>query len=333
MFEPHSYGVALAFMLVSMTAWGSWANTLKMAPRLPFQLFYWDYVVGVVLITLVWGVTLGSHGGAGQAFFADLGSASPQAWLYAMVSGAIFNVANLLLVAAIAMAGLAVAFPVGIGLALVVGVALNYWLAPAGQPALLGGGVALVLLAIGLDALAHRRRGQDNAANSRRGLLIALASGLLMGIFYPLIVKAQARPSGLGPYGVALAFALGVVLCAIPVNSLLMRRPLTPDAPVTFAQYRRAALGDHLWGVAGGAIWGTGLSFSLVAASAQLVGPAVSYAVGQGATMISAAWGIFIWKEFAAAPLSARKLLPPMFVLFLAGLALIAIAPLYEVYP
>jgi glucose uptake protein len=152
-----------------------------------------------------------------------------------------------------------------------------------------------------------------------------------MGVFYPLIVRAQTGPGGFGPYGVALVFAFGVALCAIPFNTLLMRRPLTADEPVNFAQYRAAPMLDHFWGVIGGVIWGTGLSFSLIAASAKLVGPAVSYAVGQGATMISAAWGVFVWKEFSSAPMAARRLIGPMFVLFILGLALIAVAPLYGV--
>ena len=226
---------------------------------------------------------------------------------------------------------MAVAFPVGIGLALVIGVVINYLMTPSGNPLLLFGGMALVLAAIVVDALAYKARGGEDKRQAARGLTIALASGVLMGSFYPLVVRAQAGPAGLGPYAVAFVFAIGVLLCALPVNAMLMRRPLTPDPPVTFASYRDAPAAWHLWGVVGGAIWGTGMSFSLVAGAAALVGPAIAYAVGQGATMVSAAWGVFVWGEFAHAPLAARRLIPPMFVLFLIGLGLIAIAPLYGV--
>ena len=329
MFHPQSYGVTLALMIVTMIAWGSWANTLKMVPRYPFQLFYWDYVLGVLASTALWGLTLGSvHGGA-HAFLANLHGAGTDAILFALLGGIVFNVANLLLVAAIAMAGLAVAFPVGIGLALVIGVVINYLMAPGGNPFLLFGGMALVLAAIVVDALAYKARGEGDKRQAVRGLTLALASGVLMGSFYPLVVRAQAGPTGLGPYAVAFVFAIGVLLCALPVNAILMRRPLTPDPPVTFAGYRSAPATWHLWGVVGGAIWGTGMSFSLVAAGAALVGPAIAYAVGQGATMVSAAWGVFVWGEFANAPPAARRLILPMFVLFLVGLSLIAIAPLY----
>lgn len=329
MFQPHNYGIALAFMLVSMLSWGSWANTMKMVPRMPFQLFYWDYVVGVILISIIWGLTLGSHGADGRAFYADLANADVSAFVYALLAGALFNVANLLLVASISVAGLAVAFPIGIGLALTIGVILNYWLAPAGNVLLLAAGVALVLGAIYVDALAFKRRASAAESTSKQGVALALASGVLMGLFYPLVVKAQVGEQGFGPYGVALVFALGVAICAIPVNTFLMRRPLTDDPPAKFSRYFAATSGEHLWGVIGGMIWGTGLIFSLVPAKTSLVGPAISYAIGQGATMVSALWGVFIWREFAQAPAASRRLIPPMFLLFIFGLALIAIAPLW----
>jgi glucose uptake protein len=329
MFEPQTYAIALAFMLAAMLSWGSWANTMKMAPAMPFQLFYWDYVIGVVLVSLLWAFTLGSHGETGQPFVENIGQAGSASFIYALLGGALFNIANLFLVAAISIAGLAVAFPIGIGIALTVGVILNYLLAPAGNLVLLSSGVVLVLGAILVDALAYKNRAEAAATSSRRGVILALISGVLMGLFYPLVVRAQAGGHGLGPYAVGVVFAIGVALCALPVNAILMRHPLTEAAPVTFSEYRSARQRDHVWGIAGGMVWGCGLTFSLVAASAALVGPAVSYAVGQGATMVSAVWGVFVWREFKDAPPSSRRLIAPMFILFVAGLSLIAIAPLY----
>jgi glucose uptake protein len=333
MFQPQTYEVALAFMLAAMLSWGSWANTMKMAPAMPFQLFYWDYVVGVLLVSLVWAFTLGSHGEAGQPFVENIRAAGGASFVYALLGGALFNIANLFLVGAISIAGLAVAFPIGIGIALTVGVILNYWLAPAGSPVLIASGVVLVLGAILVDAFAYKNRAEAAASSSRRGIVLALISGVLMGLFYPLVVRAQAGAHGLGPYAVAVVFAIGVALCSLPVNAILMRHPLTEAPPVTFREYRSAAEAEHLWAIVGGMIWGCGLTFSLVAASASLVGPAVSYAIGQGATMVSAVWGVFVWREFKDAPRLSRRLLPPMFVLFVAGLSLIAIAPLYGPRP
>jgi len=250
--------------------------------------------------------------------------------LFAIAGGAVFNVANLLLVAAIDIAGLAVAFPIGIGLALVVGVLLNYALSPKGQPVLLFGGMALVVLAIIFDALAYRRRESGRRSISVRGIWISVACGVLMGIFYPLVTKAVTGERSLGPYSVALFFALGVVLCAIPVNYLFMKKPLTGTPPVTMSQYFQVKAAWHFWGVIGGLIWCTGTVFNFVASHAQIIGPAVSYAIGQGATMVSAVWGVFIWKEFASAPPASRKLIPAMFIFFLLGLGSIAIAPMVK---
>jgi glucose uptake protein len=149
-----------------------------------------------------------------------------------------------------------------------------------------------------------------------------------MGTFYPLVTKAVTGTNALGPYSVAFFFALGTALCAIPVNYLFMKKPLTGTPPVSMAQYAEAKPMWHLWGIAGGVIWCTGAVFNFVASHAQIVGPAISYAIGQGATMVSAIWGVFVWKEFAHAPASARKLIPAMFLFFLLGLGSIAIAPM-----
>jgi glucose uptake protein len=329
MFQPETYTTALLLMTITMLCWGSWANTMKLVPKWPFQLFYWDYVLGVILVTFLFGMTLGSTGGAGESFAADLGNADSNALLYGLAGGIVFNVANLLLVAAIAIAGMAVAFPVGIGIALVVGVLLNYVIAPTGNPILLFGGVALVLAAIIVDAMAYKARGDDGTGQTSRGLKLSVACGILMGSFYPLVTKASEGPNGLGPYGVVFIFAIGVLLCAIPVNTYLMKKPITGDPPTSMSVYFSGGMKEHVSGVLGGMIWGTGMTLSLVAGTAALVGPAVSYAIGQGATMVSAVWGVFIWREFADAPQAAKKLLPMMFILFIAGLGLVAIAPLY----
>lgn len=329
MYQPEAYLAALLFMITSMICWGSWANTMKLTQGYAFQLFYWDYGIGIILCTLLWGLTLGSAGNSGLSFLADIRQADATHIAYALAGGSVFNVANLLLVAAIDIAGLAVAFPIGIGLALVVGVLLNYALQPKGNPLLLFGGVSLVVLAIVFDALAYRNREREKRAVTSRGIRISIACGILMGIFYPLVVKARTGPASLGPYAVAFFFCIAAGLCAIPVNYLFMRKPLTGAAPVNMGQYTAAKTSFHIWGVLGGAIWCTGLVFNLLASGANLVGPAISYAIGQGATMVSAIWGVFIWREFIAAPPESRKYIPLMFASFILGLAAIAIAPLY----
>lgn len=328
MYQPQTYAITLSFMIISMFCWGSWANTVKFAPGYRFQLFYWDYVIGLVLGALGWGLSLGAFGSSGRPFVADVLHANASHIGLALVSGFIFNVANLLLVAAIDIAGLAVAFPVGIGIALVVGAVSSYLVAPAGNAMLLFGGIGLVLAAIVCDAIAFREREREKPAMSRRGVVISIISGVLMGTFYPFVAKAMSGSDALGPYAVSLYFVLGVALCSMPVNYLMMRKPLDGAAPVSLGGYSQAPVRWHGWGILGGIIWCTGAVFNFVASRAHFVGPAVSYSIGQGATMISAAWGVFVWREFASAPRRSKKYLVWMFALFLVGLFAVALAPI-----
>ena len=329
MYQPESYAVALLFMVLSMLCWGSWANTVKLCPGYRFQLFYWDYGIGLLVGALAWGLTLGTAGSVGRPFLQDLAAIPRSNLVLVLIGGAIFNVANLLLVAAIEIAGLAVAFPVGIGLALVVGALSNYVLSPNGNPIMLFGGIALVVAAIVFDAVAYKLREGDSFATSRRGVVISLIAGLLMGTFYPFVSRGMSGPNAPGPYAASFYFVVGVALCAVPFNYLFMRRPLGAEQPVAMNGFFTAPTRWHFWGILGGAIWCTGGVFNFVASRAHVVGPAVSYSIGQGATMISAAWGVFIWREFSNAPTRAKTYLFWMFVLFLAGLTLVALAPIF----
>jgi glucose uptake protein len=332
MFLPDTYQAALMLMLLSMLCWGSWANTLKLCPRYRFQLFYWDYAIGLALAALILDLTAGGliHGNA--PILSSIGRVAPPIIGYAILGGAVFNVANLLLVAAIDVAGLAVAFPVGIGIALVVGAVSNYVIKPEGNPLLLFGGVALVAVAIVLDAMAYRKRESTAKATTTRGIILSLVAGLLMGCFYPFVAKAlnglPGAPSP-GPYAVSVFFAFGLLISNVPANWLLMIKPLDGKPRVDGADYFRAPMGWHLAGIFGGAIWCVGGVSNFVASGAHLVGPAVSYTIGQGATMVSALWGVFVWREFAGAPRAARILLVFMFLVFLLGLGSVAVAPLY----
>lgn len=332
MLVPETYQAALLLMLVSMLCWGSWANTLKLCQGYRFQLFYWDYAVGVLLGAFVLGLTAGSHGSSGKAFLIDVVESPLASMKMAALGGVVFNVANLLLVAAIDVAGLAVAFPVGIGLALIVGSVWSYIVTPQANPLLLFGGVALVTVAIVLDAAAYRKREIEAKATTTRGIVLSLVAGLLMGSFYPLVARAMQGEHGNpgpGPYAIALLFAFGVMLSTFPANWLLMWKPLDGKPRVLGGDYWGALGRWHFAGILGGMIWCAGAVTNFLGSGAHKVGPAVSYSIGQGATMVSACWGIFVWHEFAGAPAAAKKLLVFMFVFFLLGLGAIAIAPLY----
>lgn len=328
MYLPQSYGIALLFMIGSMLCWGSWANSMKLCSGYRFQLFYWDYIIGLFVGTLLWGVTLGSYG-SGHHFFSDLAHAPSISIVLAILSGAIFNVANLLLVAAIEIAGMAVAFPVGIGLALIVGALSSYIVDPQGNPLLLFGGIALVTIAIICDSLAYRARETGRRGRNTRGIVLSLVCGILMGTFYPLVSKAMAVPDAPGPYATALFFVVGTALSSLILNTLFMRKPIDGGSPVTFSQYFAAPGGWHLAGALGGAIWVTGAILNFAASRVHFVGPAISYSIGQGATMVSAFWGVFVWQEFKSPTSRVRNLLIAMFACFISGLAAIAAAPLF----
>ncbi|MGA2808161.1 MAG: AcrB/AcrD/AcrF family protein [Terracidiphilus sp.] len=334
MLLPETYQAALLLMILTMLCWGSWANTLKLCPGFRFQLFYWDYAFGLAAGAIVLGLTGGSFGHSGPTFLSDLAHTPIRPILFAVAGGVVFNIANLLLVAAIDVAGLAVAFPVGIGLALIVGAISSYLFNPAGNPLLLFGGVALVTVAIVLDAAAYRLRESSSKAATTRGIVLSLVAGLLMGCWYPIATHGlgSATKPGPGPYAIALFFAIGVLLSTIPANLLLMAKPLDGKPPVSGSGYWKAPLGWHLAGLFGGAVWCLGTVSNFVASVAHLakpVGPAVSYSIGQGATMISACWGVFVWREFAGAPRSSKLFLLFMFIFFALGLGAVALAPLY----
>jgi len=329
MFTPTVYAVALCMMILSMLCWGSWINIHKLCRNWRFELFYWDYVWGILLCSLLAGVTFGRTDPASlDSFLRNLTGASTGHLAWAIVAGVVFNLANILVVAAISIAGMAVGFPIGIGLALVIGSVLNYILKPAGNPWLLFGGVTLVCLAIIMDAVAYRKR-SANLAVSTKGLVLSVVGGVLMGLFYPFVVKATTGESHLGPYTVAFVFAVGVALSNIPLNYLYMRFP--PSGPrLEMKEYFAGPRSAHLWGLVGGLVWMVGTICNYVASYAQMVGPATSYAIGQGSTMVGAIWGVFVWKEFRGAGRGVQLLLALMFVFFIAGLTCVALAPVVK---
>jgi len=329
MFILHSYLPAVLLCIVTMLCWGSWANTQKLAGRhWRFELFYWDYALGVLILSIVFGLTLGSIGDQGRSFFADIAQAESPNIVSAMLGGVVFNISNILLVAAIAIGGMALAFPVGVGLALVIGVVKNYLVNPVGDPAVLFPGVAVVVVAIILDAVAYRRLG-STAASGAKGLLLSVAAGVLMGFFYPMVAASMAtdfaspEAGKLTPYTAVFFFSIGVFLSNFVFNTLVMKFPFTGE-PVPLRDYFKGSLGVHLTGMLGGIIWNIGMSFSIIASGQA--GFAISYGLGQGATMVAALWGVFVWKEFAEAPKGTGKLLFLMFLSYVLGLSLIVYA-------
>jgi glucose uptake protein len=321
MFTPQSLGIALLMMITSAVCWGSWANTYKGVRNYRFELFYWDYALGIFLISLVLAFTMGSTSSGPDSFLNNVHSADNSNLAYTMAGGAVFNLANLLLVAAIAMAGLAIAFPVAIGIALVVGVVSSFILQPKGNVGLLAAGVACAVIAVIMDGKAYGSLTREGSAVSRKSIIVCIVSGVLMGLWAPFVTKAMTQGNMLGPYSVGVFFTLGALLSCFIWNIYFMKKPLIGD-PVSFGGFFKASASAHFLGLLGGAIWGIGTVFNLVAAS--FTGVAISYAIGQSAPMVAALWGIFVWKEFAGANSKAKLYLALMFVFYCLAIALVA---------
>lgn len=333
MYYCDNYALAVFFCVITMFCWGSWGNTQKLAGKTwRYELFYWDYVVGVLLFALVSGLTAGSWGGGDWSFLANLKQASQSNLISAFFGGIVFNAANILLAAAISIAGMSVAFPVGIGLALVLGVFMNYLIDRKGDPTLLLMGVALIVVAILCNAFAYKIKDgmvrEKKSTNLRKGIGLSIICGVLMSFFYGFVARtmdmnfAAAAPTAgkMTPYSAFFVFTVGVFASTFLFNGIAMRKPVTGE-PISGREYFKGKLPVHLVGILGGLIWGLGNGINLVAAGKA--GTAISYGLGQGATLVSALWGILVWREFAGAPKKANILNFVMFLLFLAGLGLI----------
>ena len=272
MIVPQSYIVALLMVILTMLCWGSWANVVKMVKGWRFELLYFDYALGILLASAAAGVTFGSMGSYGLPFFQDLASAGGRNMAFGFLGGVVYNLSNILVVGAMAIAGLGVAFPIGVGLALVVGVIWNYFVNPQGNPVLLFSGVALVVCAIVLDGIAYRVHTLRKAASApgqktdaaeqkariRKGILLSVVGGILMGMFFPLVEIGKKDPGGMGPYAIGFIFSVGVFLSTFVFNAFFMKKPVEGE-PLKFSDYFKGSALAHTAGILGGVVWARAL--------------------------------------------------------------------------
>ncbi len=330
----NSYALAVFLCFIIMLCWGSWGNTQKLAAKSwRYELFYWDYVIGMVLFALLLALTLGSFGTDGESFFYNISHLSWKNAGWILVGGIIFNASNILLSASTSIAGMSVAFPLGVGIALVLGVINNYITNNKGNAVLLAIGVALVVIAIICNGVASGKKGESNVskADQRKGVILALIAGIVMSFFSSFVMRGMGNVTGVEPfvhpyatpYTASVIFTLGVLLSNLLFNTIVMKKPFVGE-PVTYKQYFAGNAKTHLVGMLGGAIWCLGTALSYITSKAA--GPAVSYALGQGAPMIAAIWGVFVWKEFKGSDKKVYSLLALMFLFFIAGLSLIVLA-------
>jgi glucose uptake protein len=329
MFVLHSLPVAIFFCFITMLGWGSWANTQKLSGKdqWRFELYYWDYAIGVLLFSFIFAFSFGSAGVAGQGALANFHQAGHHSINYALLSGVIFNVSNIMLVVGIDAAGMAVAFPVGVGLALVIGTVESYLQTPKGDPKLLFAGVLLILFAMVMSGLAYRKLPQSVGKSPLKGLIFSALAGCIMGSFYPELMRAISpnfntdpiKPGMLTPYVALVVFAVGVVASNFIVNTVFMRA-----GKLSYSDYFHGTAKLHTIGILGGIVWMLALCFNVIASG--VAGPAISYALGQGATLIAAIWGVLVWRELDAGPKGTRLLAGLMFSGYAAGLILIGFA-------
>lgn len=331
MFIVENYSLAILFCFITMICWGSWANTQKLAAgKWRYELFYWDYVLGIVLFALISALTLGSTGTHGRPFLTDMAQASCANIGSALLGGIIFNLANILLTSAISIAGMSVAFPIGIGIALILGVVVNYIGLEKGDPLYLFAGALLITAAIVLNAIAYRKINAQTEKAGKKGIIISVIAGVLMSFFYRFIARSMdlnnfvdPEPLKMTPYSAFVVFAVGILVSNLLFNTIMMKKPLE-GPPLTYKAYFKGKFSLHLIGITGGAIWGLGNLFNLLAAGKA--GPAISYGLGQGATLVAAVWGVLVWKEFKQAKTNVGGLLTGMFICFILGLVLIIIS-------
>jgi len=331
MFIVGNYLLAVVFCFITMLCWGSWANTQKMAAKSwRYELFYWDYVIGMLLFALLIAFTMGSFGTEGRPFLEDVAQVSAKNFGSIILGGVIFNASNILLSASTSIAGLAVAFPLGVGISLVLGTVINYIGAPKGDPVTLFVGVALIVVAIICNGIASGKLQKDKKDGASKGIILAVVAGTLMAFFYRFVAASMdldnfAAPAvgKATPYTAIVIFSLGVLLSNFVFNTFVMKKPFVGD-PVSYSEYFKGNAKTHLVGILGGAIWCLGTAFSYIASGKA--GAAVSYALGQGAPMIAAIWGVFIWKEFKGASKGVYGLLGVMFLFFVAGLGFIIVS-------
>ena len=307
-------------MLLGMFFWGSWPNAQKLTRNWRFELFQWDYALGIFATALLVALTLGTFGGSGYGFWQNMVDADRSAWMYAFLAGIVWNIGNILLIAGVSLVGMAVAFPISIGLALVTGAIGSYLITPRGDAVLFFSGIVLVFCAVLVSSMAYRSASAVRTAVSKVGLWTCIISGLLFIGFGPLLAKALTSPHPLSPYGVNVLFGLGALLSTVLAMPLFMKHPIE-GLPLTMSAYRAGTTREHAAGCLAGFIWALGSTCTFVPMAK--VGTALAYSIGQSSPMVAAIWGVFVWREFKGAPRRSWIFLGLMFVLYISGLLLL----------
>lgn len=325
-----NYALAVFLCFLAMICWGSWQNTRNLIGlQWRFELFYWDYTIGIVIFALLMAFTFGSFGSQGRSFLPDLAQADTRYLLSSAVGGFIWNVGTLLLVASISIAGMSVAFPIGGGIGWTLGILINYLGKPEGNPYFLFGGTLVIILAIIFSMQSYRKLAAHQRKPPFKGILLAFLAGICIAFFYRFVAMSlatdfsPAEAGKISSYTAVVFFSFGALISTALVNPFFMARPVEGE-PVKISEWLKGSSRDHLLGILGGFIWCLGNSVSFMAVGAA--SPAISYGLSNAAPVVAALWGIFVWKEFRDAPKGTNFLLAMMFICYLIGLSMIVYA-------
>jgi glucose uptake protein len=354
MILPHTNFAIMVLLIISMFCWGSWANTLKLAGKWRFELYCFDFAFALMLFALIYALTTGNLGYDGFGFMDNVMNAGKREWASAAGGGVVFAFGNIMLMAAISAAGMALAFPLALGTALIIGAVLSWAASPGGNPLNLWAGGLLVVVAMVADASGYRALGRQRhealakagkARSTRRpsgvkGIVLSLFGGLLLGATPMLLQKATVPDTGLGPYAVWVFFGVGVLTTTLAVGMFLLNLSMQGEE-LSIAAYFKSTRRQHMLGWLGGAMWCTGAVASFVAiyantapgangglpAGAAPVGPVPIYALAQSATLLAAIWGMLVWKEGKDGDFRVKAMMALTLVLFAGGVAMIALSP------
>jgi glucose uptake protein len=332
-------------MILSLLCLGSWASFFKMAGKWRFELFYLDFAIGLIVAAVIYAFTVGNLGYDGFNFLDDLQHAGKRQWLFGFLAGVIFNLANMLLMAAVSVAGMSVAFPMSIAIAVLVGTGMSAVLGSTGNGLLVALGCLLLLMSVLINAVSfkimnharHEALARTGKAKSTRrpssvkGIVLALVSGVLMGSFNPLLDKAHDGEVGMGPYAITAMFAFGVFFTTPVFSIFFMNLPVEGD-PIDFSSYFASRGKQHLLGIIGGIVWLTGILAGMVAFSVpdQIQGSVVlRFMLGQSWPILATLWGVLAFRELKGSDIRVKIMTMLMAVLFLCGLGMIALGPIY----
>ncbi len=352
MILPATTLASLLLLILTLVCWGSWANTQKLVYKWRFELYYYDFALGVAIAVLIAVYAFGSANPQELTVSDNMLIAGYRKMAYALAAGLVVNLATIMLVAAISLSGMTVAFPLSFGVGLIVMSLTNFiGNSASNNAALLFGGLVLILLAIVVDIVAYRSYLDEMANKSASGpmldpgtklpvrspkanlgMIMSVLSGIAWGFVFPLIDSSRSGDNGVGPYGIAGLLGLGMVASTLLYVPFFVNFPVQGE-PVQVRNYFKGTKKQHFWGIFGGIIWTVGLVAALVEAAAPAparTSPGLASFLILAAPMLAVLWGLLVWREYRAAPQGVKMLQLGTIVLFLAGLGMIALAPVYS---